>query len=269
MPTHLAAYTSADLQTANGVLGAITDDLFYGTGISGFMLSEDMAFIAGYACGESLDFASIVAPSLLRVGYPAIVPTQRNPAGLFTPFDPGMMDLLRNAIRLRRGERITANGGERTGMTNYPGVVLMWLQTTYEPIPEGESFWLPYSFAAGQQVNALQWSALTPGFVQSLPSGRYMVAGIEHYSPQAIAVRVACSGSSFRPGALALGDPTGLGGGRNHQLFYGDYMGSYGVFSTDAPPTLQILSATSRVTDDSDTGFMRVVRLSDGAFGGQ
>lgn len=264
MRFHLAAYVESSLDTTNQALSAVADVLLYGSGTNGFMLPEDMDVIAGYANGEGLRSARVVAPSLLRVGYPNIVPSQRNPAGLFTPSDPNLMDLLRNPVRLRRGERVTAQATPTVGLTGLPAVQLLWLRAGYDPVPEGESFWLPYHLVSGASVALGSWSLVTMEFDQTLPSGSYLIAGIDHDSPSGIAVRIACPGSSFRPGALAMGSPTGLGGGRNHELFYGDHLGSYGVFDTDAPPSLELLSAVARTTDDyQDVGMMRLIRIGD------
>lgn len=269
MHTHLAAYilsgaTGHELGSTDQALDALTDVLLYGSGTSGFMLPDEYELIAAYANGEDLRAARVVAPSLLRVGYPSVVPVERNPAGAFTPYDPNLMDLLRNPVRLRRGERVVAQATPRISGSNLPAVVLLWLRSQMMPVPEGESFWLPYHLEGTPTLTGWIWNLVTPSFDQTLPSGTYMVAGIDHYSVDGIAVRVASPGSACRPGALVMGDVRGQGGGRNHEIFYGDHLGSYGVFDTDAPPTLELLlSRTRTASDDSDNGLMRVVRLGD------
>lgn len=263
MSFHLIAFQSSVLTSASvGVaLGAVADGYAFGSSTDGFMLPKDMELIAAYACSEFLDQAWIVAPSLRRVGYPYITPVQQNPAGYSTPYDPNLMELIRNPIMLKKGERLAALARLTAAGGTDSGVVLLWLRAKPQPVPHGEAFWIPYTCDTSPATVANNWTSVPLTFDQTLPSGTYLVVGLDHYTERGIAARVSCPGSFYRPGALVKGEVTGASAGRNHELFYSDDLGVYGAFDTDAPPAIEVLATSAGIT--AHTGYMRLIRVGD------
>lgn len=267
MAFHLAAWYEAQLKgpyqatayTTPQPLAVVMDMYLYGSGSTGFMLPKDFDIVAAYGCSGYMIQAQIQAPSLLRVGYESIRPIQQNPSGFVTPNDPNLMNLTGSQTMLKSGERVVAAGLTANSATE-PGVVLLWLCDGSIPIPAGDAYVLRYTQGSATGTTTVgQWSPLTPVFDQSIPSGRYAITGIDHWSPTGVAVRIACPGSFYRPGALALSGPFAASG-RNHDLFYGTDLGVYGTFDTNALPTLEVLTAA---VDSSFEGYLRVVRVGD------
>lgn len=257
---HVVAYYDPSLATSLTTLTPL-QDVFFGGGTGGtpdggFLMPRDMNLIAAFACSQNILGARVASPSSLRLAYPSIRPVQQN-AGYLPPTDPNLQVLLGKPVRFPGGERVKVEAVTTTGTE--PGVVLLWFSDGIEPVPAGEEFTVRFTKVAGATVAMTPntWTTVVPQFDQSLPSGTYMVTGLEYWSQTAIAARLACPGSYYRPGVLAINGPY-ISSGRTHDLFYGDSLGVYGTFATDVPPMLDVLCGAA---DTDFEGTMRLIRV--------
>lgn len=189
-------------------------------------------FAGGSGCTE----ARLQSPSLRRVVnqrinpvYPEALPANSyyGDRGHFFKAMPRTLDI---------GEALNAYCLNVAATAEY---VFVWLMDKLDPLPAGEMV----SIEADATITLIEgaWvnGALT--FGQTLPAGRYAVAGLRAAKHECIAARLVFPDTSPRPGTL----------GRGHyyehdfpETRYGG-LGNWGEFEHDAPPTVDVIGSAA------------------------
>jgi hypothetical protein len=271
---HTVAYSfSAGLPgTATTTLSIVADPFFAAAGPGAFLTPRHVRLVAAYAIGQGLTRARVLAPSLLRVGFPYIRPIE-SAANNLPPTNPNFMVLRRKQLRIPAGEAIGIEVAS-AGFDAATIFALLWFVEDRERGPKGttraapagdasasvpledEGYWLRYT-AAENSVTPFAWSPITPLFDQTIPSGTYAVVGFEHTGPTAVAARLNFPGHPYRPGVVAQTSVSG----RTADPFYDSTFGVYGTFRTLALPSVEVLASGNDVPSSSHEGYMQVIRL--------
>lgn len=250
---HTAAYTGLGVTNTTAALSTTSDQYLARYSTTQFVLTQPMAVIAAYATVPVNTFlrAQIVAPSLLRVGYPNIRPLDVVASGAGAPANPNVANWLDAPVGLKPAEGLSAQA--TAGATTGRAFVVLWLADKLEPVPNGDGFPIEYTSSTTGVAN--DWTALTVTYVGgTLPEGYYAVVGFEHYCTAGIAARLVFPGSPTKPGTVAQ---TAVNN-RTHRMFYEGKMGVMGKFHTSAMPSVEVLANGGPT---SHSGYLRVIRL--------
>ena len=114
--------------------------------------------------------------------------------------------------------------------------VFVWLMDQLDPLPAGEMVTIEGTVSVTSVEGAWVNGALT--FTQTLPSGRYAVAGMRAEAGAGVAARLVFPDTSPRPGVIGVPhyyEPGLL------DFRYGG-LGNWGEFEHDAPPTVDFIA---------------------------
>ena len=253
MPVHTVALNAVvpTGTTTLTLLSPVRDNVLSTSGASGFSIPAGMKVIAAWLGSTTILRGRLVAPSLLRVGYPYIRP---NTLGTVPGTDPNFQVLFDNPL--------TINDNEVLGVEAMHGAVgnetvraLIWLCDTLEAPPAGSTFWVRYVSTTAAVADAWTGLALT---MDQLPVGNYAVVGFEHWSANCIGARLVFPGKVLRPGTAGLSGGSAPSAARTHAAFYEGKLGVYGTFQAFTLPGVEVLSTS---TDAVHEGYLRLVRL--------
>ncbi len=254
MPHHLIAWYSTAFNNASLTKLDVqsSDPLLYpDTSAKTYTPPQDLQLLAAYAGGTSLEQARIEAPSLLRVGYPSIVPLESaaSPSG----DDVGLATYQTRPLRLVNGEGIAV-----TAANGASGTVAACLLCSVGTIavPPGEGFWLRYTDSTAASPGA--WTTLAAALDQDLPAGTYAIIGMDHWSATAVAARLIIEGVRYRPGIVAHNTAAAS---RTNEMFYQAKLGVWGYFTNRGLPFVEVLCTGA---DAAHVGYLYVVRVGDG-----
>jgi hypothetical protein len=114
--------------------------------------------------------------------------------------------------------------------------VFVWLMDTLAPLPTGEMVTIEATMTVTGVVGTWVNGAIT--FTQTLPAGRYAVAGMRIYTTATVAARLVFPDTSARPGCMAR--PNYYAQDLPETRYGG--LGNWGEFEHDAPPTVDVLT---------------------------
>ena len=252
------------------VLNPVPDAAVSSSTATGFFVPKNLRVVAAYATGHAnytiggttsdgnpLGFAQLLAPSLLRIMPPVIRPLASAPG----VNQPGMQLLFDHPIVLAENEVLQAQAYAQlpaAGTLNsflLTVVVFMADQMTAPP-SAGQIFWVGGGTMPGTAV-PMRWTALPSptGSGGTFPDGKYAVLAMEHWSNTAVAARVHFPGGIYRPGVISVRDNFS----RTNVAFYNYPFGIMGIFSSFAPPILEVLCEEA---DTEHSMYVAVMKLS-------
>lgn len=133
----------------------------------------------------------------------------------------------------------------------------MWITEGLRPTPpQGDIITLQAKAQNGESTAADQWSEIQLDWDETLPNGTYAVVGSEHISPTALVHRWIFDNQHFRPGGLSQIDL----GNRTHRIFYDGILGTWGTFTAQVLPRLEVFATG---VDTSHDIFLQVIRIGD------
>ncbi len=251
MAFHLVAYYDGTFAyTGLNSIPALSDPAFQRDTTTRYLIPpRDVSLLAAYSGANGITQARVVAPSLLRVSYPSIVPLEELAS---RGQETAISKHLERPLRLVAEEGISVEAAN-TG-TGAAAVLVCGLGL--EPVPPGEAFWVRYSSSVA--VAAGQWALLSSvTWGTTLPAGTYAIVGMDHFSATAIAARLVLDGFRHRPGLVAHTSP---GTTRSSAMFSDGSLGVWGHFSSRVMPGIEVLATAA---DASHTGYLLVVRTGE------
>lgn len=246
---HLAVFEGAGASTFPTAIPAIADILYVQS--NGFILTKSMFLYMCAAAGTNLTRAEFSTPTWAAINpYPLV--RLNNGGSAFE--DPPNVEIFDNPIPINVGDPLTLNANLSTGTTNVYGVVELG-DTANEPIGfTGQVYRIRGTGATTLTAN--KWTQVTATWEQaSLPSGTYMVVGLQGYSAGALALRVFNSNSPYRPGSLAYQSL----GQRPHPYFGHQTGRNLLKFTAPNYPNVEYFSSSA---DTSEEFFLDVVRVA-------
>lgn len=247
---HLLAFYTNDLASAasNVSLGAPTDQAVTNNSTTSYFLADKARLIAAYAGNDAYTDVRINSPSLRDPFLPHIdplsltaLPANIPPIALFN--DMGI------DIPANENFSVEASRGVVAASDAY---ALLWLSFGRTPIPAGPRFTARFTGAITGSEGVWAAGALT--FADTLPAGKYAVAGMAIYGTNLLAGRLIFQGGGYRPGVLAQGAQ----GEWNGPAMPKDYQGKFGEFLNTVQPQLEIFCTGANT---SQIGYMDLVKL--------
>ena len=191
--------------------------------------------LAVYAAGQVMGGCRLQSPSLRRMANQRIAPVGHFPlpANLASWNVPLLLhDYKNNPRTLDVAEALNAYCTNDGDIGEW---VFVWLMDALAPLPGGEIFTiLATSSITGVVANWVN-GALT--FVQTLPAGRYAIVGMRVENDKCVAARLVFPDVSQRPGCVSSFDAFR----EDHPFFRQGYLGSWGEFEHDAPPSVDFI----------------------------
>lgn len=269
----LTPYQITQLEAGNAIelfLNPVPDAALSSSTATGYFVPKNMRVVAAYSTATAnytiaavdydvnpLVYAQLVAPSLLRVMPPMIRPLSSAPG----VNQPGMQLLFDHPIVLAENEvlqaRVQVKLPAAATLNDIMITVIVFMADQLVAVPNaGQIFWVG---GGGMTATAspMQWTTVPSpaGSGGVFPDGRYALLALEHWSPTAVAARVHFPGGIYRPGVISVRDNTS----RTNVAFYNYPFGIMGIFSSFAPPILEVLCEEA---DTDHALFMAVVKLS-------
>lgn len=224
---------------------------------SRFLIQQDLRIDKAYASGVNLTAARIQAPTLLSLAYPEIYPANDTAD---VPTVDTVVDYYGHGPVIPRNDPLSV-AVSRGGADAQPCVCALWMRKQFTPAPAGPSYKFPYTFTI--TLVAGSWTAGTLTAVQQLPTGLYAVIGAQVLCNDAILARFVFPAQQsvpeqqvMRPGVLvqdAYGDLTLM------DPFGPGKMGTFGVFDSVAPPSIEILGDAAGA--ESGLAYLDLVRI--------
>lgn len=260
MPQHLIAFykrfSGAVAVTSYQELDAIADRVLAVTpNAPYFYVKPGMSIVLAYgqsSANANFTRARLVSPTFLKVAYPQIRPLAYAVSPPSPGSDPNLQMLLDRPLHYDDADTLSVQVIDTASSGTRDIYSLVWIETSREPIPPGETFWVPYTSGTASVAN--EWTQLAISMDQ-LPEGEYIICGMEHFCTDCVAARLVIPGSLWRPGVLGQTDLTS----RTHRVFYDDSLGVWGRFPSFAPPSIEVLAGTTGITNH--TGMLRVLRI--------
>lgn len=184
-----------------------------------------------FAGGISMIECRLQSPSLRRMVNQRITPVypEALPCGSWYGAGAHFHKLMPRVLDF--AEALNAFAKNAGGNDEY---VFVWLMDKLDSLPAGELVTIESTLSVTDVVGAWVNGALT--FTQTLPAGRYAVAGMRITGGSPVAARLVFPDTSPRPGCM----------GSQHyyeldipETRYGN-LGSWGEFEHDAPPTCDV-----------------------------
>ena len=248
---HVIAFTESYTlaPTSYAAVTAVTDGVFSRASDTGLYVPAGMKLVAAYG---QLPFTNsrmrINAPSMLKVGYPQIVPM----GALAGDDDPNFQVLLDRPINFPNNEVVGVDAIAASGASQR-AFSLLFFAKDIAPLPPGDAFWIRGEASTSTTANA--WTTLDLNWDVTLPEGTWAIIGFVHVCSTGVAARLVFPGSSYRPGTLTVGTTSE----RTHAAFLEGKFGVFGQFAAFAPPSVEAL--TSAAATDHQV-FIRVVRVA-------
>lgn len=236
MTYHVAAF-SEDFAAAGTLqaVAAVADDQIFTSG-DDVRVPQGLPFLlAAFALGPGVSRARIVAPSLRAFANLELAPKV---VGQSVPIDDpkNLITYVNNPLPLAVGESVNfeSDAGAGAGAGQTTGVILLG-EGAVVPVA-GSIRTVRATAAITGTENAWASGAIT--FSEDLPTGSYQVVGARCEADNPGAFRLIFVAGGPRPGSLSsLGDEGAEVWGSRLGMW-----GVWGVFDTNQPPTLEILS---------------------------
>lgn len=249
---HVIAYAEAfaGAPTSYDAISAVADGVFSRASSTGLYVPAGMKLVAAFGTfgGYINPRFRINAPSMLKVGYPQIVPLAPLPGD----DDPNFQLLLDRQILFASNEVVGVDAVAASGAAG-AGHALLFFAKDIAPLPPGDAFWIRGEASSATTGNT--WSTLDLTWDVTLPEGTWAIIGFVHVCTNGLAARLVFPGSSYRPGTLSIGTTAE----RTHAAFLEGKFGVFGQFAAFAPPGVEALT-TAAATDHQV--FIRVVRVA-------
>jgi len=250
---HLAAFYSSLAQAAAyAQVNAVADGGLTRNAANQYVMPRNMRVLAAHGQGVTTSRLQIQAPSLRNLAYPEIYPIQQaartaiaNLQNVQTYGDNGPRVLMNEAVGIYGSEN-------NTGAS--PTNAALWLSDRFEPIPPGPIFTL----VATSTITLIDtaWTLGTLSFETQLAAGDYTVVGLEAITDNANYARLVFPGQvNYRPG-VPVNDTYGRATHRDP--FRIGRMGTFGTFSFNNPPQVEVFGAAAGST--AGTYFMDVIK---------
>lgn len=269
----LSAYQIAQLELGNAIeffLNPVPDAAVSSSTATGFFIPKNMRAVSAYATASvyytaggdpfhvnPIVYAQLNSPSLLRIMPPLIRPLASAPG----VNQPGMQLLFDHPIVLTENEvlqaKVMVKLPEAGTLGEFMVTVIVFMADQFTPVPrDGQIFWVG---GGGMTTTAvpMKWTTVPSpaGSGGVFPDGKYAVLAVEHWSATAVAARVFFPGGIFRPGVISVRENTA----RTNVAFYNYPFGIMGIFSSFAPPILEVLCEEA---DTEHNMTLAVVKLS-------
>lgn len=250
---HVIAFAEsyAAAPTSYDAMDAVSDGVFSRASATGLYVPAGMKLVAAFGSFGVYPNPRfrINAPSMLKVGYPQILPLAQQPGS----DDPNFQVLLDRPILFPSNEVVGVDAVAATSAAVQAGHALLFFAKEIAPLPPGDAFWIRGS--ASTATTPGSWSGLDLTWDVTLPEGTWAIIGFSHVCSNGVAARLVFPGSSYRPGTLTVGSTVQ----RTHAAFLEGKFGVFGQFAAFAPPSVEALTA-SAATDHQV--FIRVVRVA-------
>lgn len=236
MTYHVAAF-SEQIAAAGTLqpIAAVADDQIFSAGDDIRVPQGLASLIAAYAIGSGQTRARIVAPSLRAFANLELAPKVISEAVNVT-HPARLKSFVRDPLPLVVGESINyeTDGGAGAGVGLQTGVILL----ADGPVAPVDGVMRTVRATAGIAGTESLWISGGLTFSEDLPSGNYQVVGARCEADNPGAFRLIFVAGGPRPGSLSTLDS---GGSEVMGSRLGGW-GVWGVFDTNQPPTLEILS---------------------------
>ncbi len=247
-------------------VGAVVDQIL-GYRNGAHVPSVAMSLVALAATGAAGDAVDNSTLSSARVQSPKTVisPVYVRPINAASnfPADPSVCCFSANPVILRAGEEFSASAtvvvaGEPE---ERPVVVVAWLCDRVEPVPQDETYWVPFTTAL-PEAGASTWQTVSITFqdTTTLPAGRYAILGLHLVTPDPTVLcgRLVIPGEKLRPGTITSPSAAAL----TPPLASDNSLGVWGHFDAQLPPSLELFAPPGSTPVGTLSGFLRVAQVS-------
>jgi len=245
---HLAAYFKSIAQNAYTELSAVSDDYLTLSGSNRFLMREDTDLVLAVALGLTIDRARLNSPSLRNMGGTHLWPVEK---AAVPGARPSVVNLLDFPFTLPKSEELVVEAYQ-TSAGAEGETVLLWLQNSREPLPQGDVYRVRGTSTTAAVANA--WTSAVLTLDQALPPGRYALINSLCQSTNGIAHRWIVPNQLERPGMLSV---TAIAN-QTSPIFTERRLGTMGYFLNDALPTLQVMC---NAADAAHVIHMELVRV--------
>lgn len=247
---HTAAYTgSIALTSTKQPLNALTDSVMRIGSANGFVLQEDMMFVAGRGSGVGIANLNLQSPKVLQFSPYFITPVDTTLAAA----NPDIaMIVPHRALTFRAQEELVAQV-DNTNAGAQQMTLVVHLATKIDPLPAGEMLTLTGTATTAAVANT--WTQVQVTMGQVLPEGVYVMIGSEHQSTTAVAHRFTfLNGQVYRPGHVST---TSFSNRQSDAMKWGT-LGSMGTFSNVSLWNTEVLCGAA---DATHTFRFRVIKV--------
>lgn len=226
---HMAAMrdTEAGAVTLNPMT-AVADPMFT-TANGGFIVPPGGQILAVYGFGANLTDLQMSLPSLRQIGLPSLWPFNIA-AGPVSPLNGARF--FDNPVLVNPGDTFAINDTQSGAGTADAIIVAAFGQAP--PRTAGQKYRLKFTATINGVDGSWANGALTPQ--QTLLAGVYSIVGMECYSVQTIAARLAIPGASWRPGCICQA----LLSNQPDPIFQSPLLGEWGRFTSLNLPSLDV-----------------------------
>lgn len=224
-------YDATDHWVEAGAVDAIPDPYLKVSGDDIYVPTQNK-ILAVYAAGQTLYGCRLQSPSLRRICNQRIAPIGHFPlpANLDAwNIPPILHDYHLHPRTLDIAEALNAYCQNDGDISEW---VFVWFMDALEALPAGEIFAIRATSSITGVVANWVNGALT--FTQTLPAGRYAIVGMRVENDKCVAARLVFPDISPRPGCISTFDNSRA----DHPFFRNGYLGSWGEFEHDAPPSV-------------------------------
>lgn len=214
-----------------------------------FVPAMNRYLMFGMAAGLLLVRARLITPSFRQITTPWIRPLMLGPTLAAVP---NIADYRATPLLCRQSEEVqlaTTNSAATSGV--YVGV-FGWSSQSIVPSPAGDVYTMRITSATA--AVATTWTLIAATYQDSLPTGRYAVIGLNHFSTTALAARLTFVGQVDRPGCISQV----LATDQPHPMFSKGGLGVWGTFQNDQPPNIEVFCGS---TDATHELYMDLVRV--------
>lgn len=248
-PFHLLAFYTNDLaaNSSNTALGSVTDQAWTFDS-TGYFMPDNLRFWAAYVANTDLTSVRINQPSLRDPFLPYVDPISLT---VLPGNTPPVYKSYEMGVDLRRNEylRLQASTGAALASDAYG---LAWVGKTRRPIPPGPRRTI--RFTSSITITEGTWSLGSFTFSDTLPDGKFAIAGMQVYGTNLLAARLAFTGGGWRPGVLCQGAQ----GEWTPPAFARDELGYMGSFLNTIQPNIELLGVGAGT---SQIGYMDLVQV--------
>lgn len=204
---------------------------------------------AYFGAAGTANRARFISPSLRQVSTPWIRPVN----GAIVPLDePNVADYTMNPLRIRGLEELQVEAFQTTGGAAVVVVVAGVTKGIRSAAPQGDIYTMRGTAATTAAAGA--WTLSTVTWQDVLPVGRYAVVGLDSFGATMISARLIFEDQIERPGNVAQS----LFSGNGHPMFRKGGLGTWGYFTANRMPNVEILC---NAADTAQEYFLDLIRV--------